>query len=178
MKIMIKNLNKELLDDLRSDHAGEVGAVWIYKGILTVSKDPKVRDFAMRHINTEREHLNKINSVFPKVEQSKLVPIWKIAGFLTGALPSLVNSKSVYATIEAVETFVDKHYQEQIEKLKDKPDNSDLLNILKECQEDECEHRDEAASQYDDSSNSIPLNIWCMLVGKGSSLAVKMAKII
>ena len=173
---MIKN--KEILNDLRSDHAGEVGAVWIYWGILTVSKDPKVIAFAKRHLATEKEHLHKITSILPISEQSKLVPFWKIAGFLTGALPSLVNSKAVYATIEAVETFVDKHYQDQIEKLKNSPEDADLLGVLKKCQEDECEHRDEAALNRQNSTPSIPLNIWCALVGNGSSLAVKMAKII
>ena len=38
-----------LIPHFRSNHAGEIGAVFIYKGILTVSKDPEVRDF---HTNT------------------------------------------------------------------------------------------------------------------------------
>ena len=33
-------MNKLLESFLRSDHAGEVGAVYIYKGILTIAKDP------------------------------------------------------------------------------------------------------------------------------------------
>ena len=174
---MTTKLNTELLADLRSDHAGEVGAVWIYKGILATSKDSKLIDFAQRHLATEEGHLNKINSIFPASERSKLVPIWKIAGFLTGALPSLINPKAVYATIEAVETFVDKHYQEQIEKLQDKPDDIETLKILQKCQQDECEHRDEAALLFNGKSNPA-FQFWAHLVGKGSSFAVKLAKII
>lgn len=167
--------DKNLLNDLRSDHAGEVGAVWIYTGILAVSKDPKVIDFAKRHIITEQEHLNKINSIFPEHEQSKLVPIWKIAGFLTGAIPSLINPKAVYATIEAVETFVDKHYQEQIEKIKNNPESIETLKILQKCQQDECEHRDEAALLFNSKSNPL-FQAWSCLVSKGSSVAVKLAR--
>ena len=36
-----------LIGDLRSDHAGETGAVAIYLGILAVSRDPAVRQFAL-----------------------------------------------------------------------------------------------------------------------------------
>ena len=32
---------------LRSDHAGEVGAVYIYKGILTIAKDPELVSFSV-----------------------------------------------------------------------------------------------------------------------------------
>jgi len=45
-----------LIGDLRSDHAGETGAVAIYLGILAVSPDPAVRHCALTHLATEREH--------------------------------------------------------------------------------------------------------------------------
>ncbi len=35
-----------LIGDIRSDHAGETGAVAIYLGILSVSRDPHLRHFA------------------------------------------------------------------------------------------------------------------------------------
>ena len=43
--------------DLRSDHAGEFGAVAIYTGVLAVARDPGVRAFALRHQATEADHL-------------------------------------------------------------------------------------------------------------------------
>ncbi len=46
-----------LIGDLRSDHAGETGAVAIYLGILAVSHNPQIRQFAREHQATEREHL-------------------------------------------------------------------------------------------------------------------------
>ena len=36
--------------DLRSDHAGETGAVYFYRGVLDVATDPAVRDFAEEHL--------------------------------------------------------------------------------------------------------------------------------
>jgi len=38
------SLPEWLIADLRSDHAGEMGAVMIYRGILAVSRDAGVRE--------------------------------------------------------------------------------------------------------------------------------------
>ena len=84
---------------LRSDHAGEVGAVYIYKGILKISKDPELVNFSKRHLATEESHLQKIEGVLPKKDRSKLVWLWKVAGFLLGFLPTLFGPKIVFATI-------------------------------------------------------------------------------
>ena len=43
-------MNKLLEGFLRSDHAGEVGAVYIYKGILTVARDPELLELSLIHI--------------------------------------------------------------------------------------------------------------------------------
>lgn len=46
--------------ELRSDHAGETGAVYIYKGILAVAgliKNQGLIQFAQHHLQTEQEHL-------------------------------------------------------------------------------------------------------------------------
>ena len=36
----------DLVGELRSDHAGESGAVWIYHGVLAIARDAGVCDFA------------------------------------------------------------------------------------------------------------------------------------
>ena len=95
--------------DLRTDHAGEVGAVMIYRGILAVTRDAGVRHFAQEHLATEAGHLAQIEPLLAPHQRSRLLPLWRIAGWLTGALPALVGPRAVYATIEAVETFVDQH---------------------------------------------------------------------
>ena len=53
-------LSNYLLRELRSDHAGETGAVYIYKGIAAVAKwrnDEELIAFAKAHGATEAEHL-------------------------------------------------------------------------------------------------------------------------
>lgn len=106
-----------LIGDLRSDHAGETGAVAIYLGILSVCRDPGIRRFATGHPATERAHLARIGALLPPGEASALLPLWRVAGWLTGFLPSLIGPRAVYATIDAVETFVDHHHEAQLRKL-------------------------------------------------------------
>ena len=103
--------------ELRSDHAGEYGAVMIYRGILAVSRDDTVRDFAERHIATERDHLRLMEETVPSSARTQLLPLWWLMGWLTGALPAVFGRHAVFATIEAVETFVDHHYRQQIDRL-------------------------------------------------------------
>ena len=171
-------MNKLLESFLRSDHAGEVGAVYIYKGILSIAKDPDLVEFSTRHLETEKEHLRKIEEILPSSKRSKLVGIWKIAGYLLGFLPSLFGPRIVFATIEAVESFVEDHYEEQLKYLRaqDNPDHV-LINLLQSCQDDEIEHKNESAIKKK-FTPGILLNLWMKIVGWGSSSAVKVAKII
>ena len=171
-------MNKLLESFLRSDHAGEVGAVYIYKGILSIAKDPALVEFSKRHLETEKEHLRKIEEVLPVSKRSKLVGIWKVAGYLLGFLPSLLGPRIVFATIEAVESFVEDHYEEQLKYLRvqNNPDQA-LIDLLQSCQDDEIEHKNESAIKKR-STPGFLLNFWMKIVGWGSSSAVKVAKII
>ncbi|MBE90123.1 MAG: ubiquinone biosynthesis protein COQ7 [Rhodospirillaceae bacterium] len=170
---------KWLIGDLRSDHAGETGAVWIYRGILFVSSDRSVRDFAERHLISERRHLREIEVLLPPADRSRLLPIWRIAGFITGALPALAGSRSVFHTVEAVEAFVDSHYAAQIQKLEPNGDSRQSLNVIRAvlvgCRGDEIEHYNEARQLA--TSRPGPVGrLWCALVALGSELAVAFAR--
>ena len=169
-------LPAEVFADLRTDHAGEVGAVYIYQGVLQFARDPMLRAFAEHHLVTEQKHLRLIAGWLPKTEYSRLLPLWKLAGFLTGALPALFGSKAVYATIEAVETFVNQHYEDQICALDSQPELSDLRQTLLDCQADEVAHRDEAAAALGSTRPNLVLRVWCAMVGTGSKAAVSLIR--
>ena len=161
--------------ELRSDHAGEYGAVMIYRGILAVSRDAQARQFAERHLVTEARHLKLMEEIVPPANRTRLLPLWHVMGWLTGALPALFGRKAIFATIEAVETFVDRHYAQQIVRLGDAGDEGMLRQTLLNCQADEVSHRDEAAELGGRHKNPL-LRLWCAVVGAGSSAAVVAAK--
>lgn len=171
-------LSDHLERELRSDHAGETGAVCIYRGITDVSRwrgNADLIAFASRHGSTESEHLRLIETWLPPSRRSRLLGAWRIAGWLTGALPALFGERAVYATIAAVETFVNRHYQQQIDYLLQQGGPEDLLALLRRCQAEECEHRDEAAALAG-AVKSPALRLWCTMVEAGSGAAVTLAR--
>ncbi len=91
----------DLIADLRSDHAGETGAIMIYRAILAVARDPELRAFASAHMETEARHLELLEELLPPRQRSRLLPIWRVAGFLTGFFPALFGPRAVFATIDA-----------------------------------------------------------------------------
>lgn len=164
-----------LVSDLRSDHAGEVGAVMIYRGILAVSRKTEVIRFAQHHLATEQEHLGRISALISRQQQTRLLPLWRVMGWLTGALPALFGPSSVFATIDAVETFVDRHYQCQIDRLSPEGRFATIRAVLVACQADEIAHRDEAR-QLAPRKRGVLLDLWGIIVASGSAVAVWAAR--
>ena len=163
--------------ELRSDHAGEVGAVEIYRGIKAVALwrgDLELMRFADEHGSVECQHLTMMNDLVPTEQRSRLETPWRVAGWLTGAVPALFGRNTVYATIQAVETFVDQHYQQQIDLLSEHVEHNKITDVLIKCQADEIHHRDDAGARVV-SSNPI-LSAWCGMIGVGSRAAVAICR--
>lgn len=185
-------LPRELVRELRTDHAGETGAVMIYRGVLAVSRDAALRGFAQHHLVTEQRHLELIEAVMPRGQRSWLLPMWRVSGWLTGALPACAGPRAVYATIQAVETFVDCHYVDQVRQidalLSERPmgepntpsdasacELQSLRAVLEQCRLDEVSHRDDAARRWD-GRTSVLLRLWQGVVGRGSAWAVTVCR--
>jgi 3-demethoxyubiquinol 3-hydroxylase len=171
----------ELTRELRTDHAGETGAVMIYRGILAVSRDAEVRAFAEHHLATEQEHLRLLEALEPPVLRSRLLPLWRLSGWFTGAVPALFGARAVFATIQAVETFVDHHYADQLamidrlDPLSTQAQLQALRQILAQCQQDEVAHRDDAAARLSQTPSDF-LRLWTAIVDFGSRQAVKVCR--
>lgn len=164
-----------VMAELRTDQAGEAGAVCIYEGVLAITRDPALRAFALRHLATEQSHLQLIETWLPREHHSRLLPLWRVAGWLTGALPALLGPRAVYCTIEAVERFVEVHYAQQIEHLESCPELAPLRQTLIDCQGDEHAHRLEAATARGAAPGAL-LRMWVWLVGAGSRGAVAVCR--
>ena len=169
------NLPLSVARELRSAHAGEPGAVWIYKGILAVSRDDDVRAFAAEHLETEQKHLAFFERWMPKRWHTRLTPLWKLAGWLLGALPVLFGRRAVFATIRAVETFVDDHYLAQIELLEGNRHWQPLREQLQAFRQDEIDHRDDAAARIMEHDGMIA-RAWARVVETGSAAGVMASR--
>ena len=173
-------VSRQFEQELRCSHAGETGAVWIYRGILATRPQKELLDFAAEHLASESERLRCFSQLQCCYRPSVLLPLWRLAGFLTGLIPALMGKQAVFATIEAVETFVDLHYQEQIKTLSPhawRESERAILAGFETCRLDEVHHRDEAG-QYRSAEASLVLRLWTGLVGAGSKAAVQFARLI
>jgi ubiquinone biosynthesis monooxygenase Coq7 len=168
-----------LRQELRTDHAGETGAVMIYRGVLAVARDPALRAFAEHHLATEQRHLALMEEIVPPRWRSRLLPLWRVSGWLTGALPACFGPRAVYATIEAVETFVDHHYAAQVAMIDGGPTTQPALHalraVLEQCRLDEVAHRDDAGARCRGRRGSVA-SLWRALVGHGSVAAVAVCR--
>ena len=79
--------------ELSSNIAGETGAVCIYDGAafalsLRGSTSPSTLAFVEEHRAAEQSHLELFEALLPEHKRTRLLPIWRIAGFTLGFLPS------------------------------------------------------------------------------------------
>ncbi|MEE4173090.1 MAG: demethoxyubiquinone hydroxylase family protein [Xanthomonadales bacterium] len=168
-------LGPEDVRDLRSDHAGEAGAVQIYRGILAVSRNEVVRAFAREHMATERRHLAFFEAWLTPGARSHALPVWKCAGWTLGATAALFGPACVFRTIRAVESFVDDHYRAQIEVMGRDERLADLVAVLEQFREEEVAHRDDAGRRGSQGT-SRAARAWEWLIGAGSVAGVAVAR--
>lgn len=139
---------KRLAEMLRVDHAGEYGAVAIYRGQRAVFDSlPHKKEIAEEIAEMEageEEHLATFDRLLAErsVRPTILSPLWNVAGFGLGAATALMGEKAAMACTEAVEDVIEKHYAEQIDALKD--EEPELAATLTKFREDEIGHKETA----------------------------------
>ena len=130
---------------VRVDQAGEYGATRIYAGQLAVLRRncPEAKLIA-RMAAQEQRHLKRFDGLMAerRVRPTALQPLWNVAGFALGAATALMSEKAALACTDAVETEIDRHYQQQLDQLGD--DDPELAADIAEFRAEELEHRDTA----------------------------------
>jgi ubiquinone biosynthesis monooxygenase Coq7 len=132
---------------IRVDHAGEHGAVSIYRGQLavfgkTVSK-AQIAELVKHMAEQEQTHMDSFDKLILEnnIRPTVLAPLWDAAGFTLGAVTALMGEKAAMACTAAVEEVIDTHYADQIEELERTGDETELCEMIKEFRADEAEHR-------------------------------------
>jgi len=143
----IEKVRKKLIDRIiRVDHAGEMGASFIYKGQMAVLGRSKIAPLIQEMMDHEIMHLNKFEELLVQysVRPTILIPLWKVAGFTLGAGSSLLGEKGAMACTVAVEALVTKHYDDQVEAMINNNPKLDqnLIDIIKKFRDDEQSHHD------------------------------------
>ena len=156
-----QQLDNQISEMIRVNHAGELGAKVIYEGQMLALKlkgDYQTLEIVEEMRNQELHHLDYFSKkiIEQKIRPTIMQPLWKIGGFALGLATALIDKKSAMACTTAVEETIDDHYQEQINKLEiikqnqahQADDNKneqvidELLDNIKKFQDEEIQHRD------------------------------------
>ena len=96
-----------------------------------------------------------MSHILPKNNFSNLLIIWRILGFYLVFSSALLGYRFFCVTIQSVETFVEKHYQEQIEFLYKNFISFKLLRVIEKCCDEEAEHQIDEKFQKGIDTNNI-----------------------
>jgi len=137
-----KPLSADIERMIRVDHAGEFGAVRIYAGQRAILGDKHKKAGLLKHMHEqEKEHLATFDKLIAEkgVRPTLMAPFWHVAGFALGAGTALMGEKAAMACTQAVETVIDDHYQEQLDKLDG--EEPELEAVIEKFQAEEVEHK-------------------------------------
>jgi ubiquinone biosynthesis monooxygenase Coq7 len=160
---------------IRVDQAGEFGATRIYAGQLAVLGDrsPAARAIAGM-ANQEERHRSFFDAMMARrgVRPTLLEPIWNVAGFALGAVTAAISPEAAMACTAAVETEIDKHYEDQLVALGDS--DPELTDAIRDFQAEEVEHRETALAAGAESAVGYP--VLSGLIRLGCKVAIATAK--
>jgi ubiquinone biosynthesis monooxygenase Coq7 len=172
------SLAARLAEILRVDHAGEVGAVAIYRGQRAVLDAGRGRERISGQLaemlTHEAEHLARLDRLITarRVRPTALAPVWRLAGFALGAGTALLGEKAAHACTEAVETVIEQHYAGQIEELA--AVEPGLTAELSRFRDEEIAHRDLARQE---GAHEAPgYRLLSAVIGAGCRAAIKISE--
>jgi ubiquinone biosynthesis monooxygenase Coq7 len=146
-----QGVSARLAEILRVDHAGELGAVAIYRGQRAVLGAARGHERIAGQLEAmeghEAAHLARFDALVNerRVRPTALAPLWRLAGFALGAGTALMGDKAAHACTEAVETVIEQHYAAQVEELTDR--DPALAAELSTFRDEELAHRDLAREE-------------------------------
>lgn len=164
---------------LRVDHAGEFGAVAIYRGQLAVFERQHGRERITAQLKEmaaqEQEHLDAFDNLLSagRVRPTVLSPVWNAAGFALGAATALLGEKAAHACTEAVETVIEEHYGDQVSEL-EAAGERELAARMSKFRDEEVAHKELASAEGASQAPGYP--ILSALIRFGCRAAIRISE--
>jgi ubiquinone biosynthesis monooxygenase Coq7 len=180
---MQRKIPREWIRHVRANHAGEYGAMHIYKGAISAANTlhkNRIIAFANEHFAHEESHFLELDRLLKQNEKSKLMLAWKISGFGLGYVSVWIGGEKGFAhTVYHVEGFVQEHLNRQISILNNFQDQEyqELKVIYERIRQDELKHRSDAFEMFPEHDEiGIISKIWKGIIENGSKFAVWIAE--
>lgn len=127
---------------LRVDHAGEYGAIRIYRAQLWLAKlgAPELVPSLARILSDEVSHLEAFERemLARNVTPCRTLAFWGLGGSLLGVMTGSLGRTAIFVCTDAVERRVHKHLDDQVEWLEQRDDQ--LAKVIGAIQFEELEH--------------------------------------
>ena len=168
---------RELHRMIRVDQAGEFGATRIYEGQLAVMGDRGPHSAEIRHMAAqEAEHRSRFDALLVKrgVRPTALHPFWSAAGYALGAGTALLGPEAAMACTAAVETEIEKHYSDQLDRLEATGADPELAEMIEAFRAEEREHLDSAIANGAERAPAYPL--LAGVIRLGCRIAIRLSE--
>ncbi|MFZ5670843.1 MAG: demethoxyubiquinone hydroxylase family protein [Pseudomonadota bacterium] len=171
-------VSRRLAEILRVDHAGELGAVHIYRGQRAVLGRARGHERVAAQLEEmeghEAVHLARFDALLNerRVRPTLMAPLWRAAGFALGAGTALLGDKAAHACTEAVETVIEAHYAGQVAELADR--EPELAAELARFRDEELAHRDLAVEEGAREAPAYPL--LAAVIRAGCKAAIRISE--
>jgi 3-demethoxyubiquinol 3-hydroxylase len=127
---------------LKVNHAGEYGAIRIYRAQLWLARRiyPDVVEFLEETLGHEIEHCAMFLRAMPRrnARPCRIMALWGHGGQVLGFLTALLGRKGIWICTAAVEATVHRHLEEQLNFLLNT--DSKLHGLISAIQEEELMH--------------------------------------
>ena len=175
----MKKTDKNKIEEfIRVDHAGERGAIKIYEGQLlalnTIVKNEELKKKIEEMQIHEREHCDYFEKEIKRrnIKPTKFLPLWDLLGVGLGFGSTLIGKKAAMLCTASVEEVIDKHYQNQINQLKN--DEKELKSKIIKFRDDELHHKDIA---YEEGATKEGFySIMDKIIKTGSKIAIGISE--
>ncbi len=171
-----RNRREEML---RVDHAGEYGAVAIYRGQLAVFERQQGRERITGQLKEmagqEQEHLDAFDKLLNagNVRPTAFSPVWNAAGFALGAATAMLGEKAAHACTEAVETVIEEHYGDQVAEL-EAAGETELAARMTKLRDEEIAHKELATAEGAAQAPAYPL--LSAFIRTGCRIAIRISE--
>jgi 3-demethoxyubiquinol 3-hydroxylase len=156
---------------LKVNHAGEYGAIRIYRAQIFVARRlyPDVVAFLEETLGHEINHCALFRSAMParQARPCRVMAFWGNGGFVLGFLTALMGRQGIWICTAAVEGAVHRHLDDQLLFLRNK--DPELHALIRSIQEEELSHLNHAEDRIEGRT------LWSRVLGMFISHATDVA---
>jgi 3-demethoxyubiquinol 3-hydroxylase len=173
---------------LKVNHAGEYGAIRIYRAQIFVARRlyPDVVAFLEETLSHEIRHCALFREAMParQARPCRVMAFWGNGGFVLGFLTALMGRQGIWICTAAVEGAVHKHLDDQLLFLRGK--DAELQSLIESIQEEELSHLNHAEERIEARtlwsrflsafiSQATDIAIWLSTWGDSTKMARELA---